>query len=206
MAISRQLLRDAAQFALRQRRYEVEIRTAPGAVRGARLIAVKGPAKLTVAVRTSQRREVGLVRGETGLWKTVSKVDQILVAVPSKQPKSSDHVEVLCFDSETLIKAFEDHADKLHLTIEPNVPVFIPLDAVRTNNSIALAPELNALALWSDEFEMKELRRQFRAKQLDQFMARVTREFAELFGIDSERVIVDFRISSKAEHHHELGR
>jgi hypothetical protein len=203
MAISRQLLRDAAQFALRQRRYEVEIRTVPGAARGARLIAVKGRTKLKVAVRTSQRREVGLVRGETGLWKTVSKVDQILVAVPSKPPKSSDHVEVLCFDSETLIKAFEDHADKLHLTTEPKVPVFVPLES---NNSIALAPELNTLALWSDEFEMKELRRQFRAKQLDQFMARVTREFAELVGIDSERVIVDFRISSKAEHQHELGR
>ena len=203
MPISKEVLRAAAQLALRQRGYEVEIRTAPGAAPGARLTAVKGPTTLAIAVRTSQHREVGLVRGEKGRWKTASKVDQILVAVPSrpsKPLKSSDHVEVLCFESKTFIKAFEDHIAKLHLTIEPEVPVFVPLDAVRSKHSIAGASGLKALALWSDEFEMKELRSQFRAKELDQFIARITREFAELVGIDSERVIVDFRISSKAEH------
>ena len=98
MAIPRQVLRDAAQLALRQHGYEVEVRTAPGAAPGARLTAVKGKTKLNVAVRTSQRREVGLVRAETGRWKTASKVDQILVAVPSKPSKSPDHVEVVCFE------------------------------------------------------------------------------------------------------------
>jgi hypothetical protein len=190
-------------LALRRRGYEVEIRTAPGAAPGARLAAVTGQTKLNIAVRTSQRREVGLVRGETGRWKTVSRVDQILVAVPSESPKSSDNVEVLCFDPKTLINGFEDHLGKLHLTIEPGVPVFVPLDAVRSKSSIAEGPGLKALALWSDEFEVKDLRTQFRAKQLDQFITRVTREFAELVGIDSDRVIVDFRISSKAEHRHD---
>ena len=58
---------------------------------------------------------------------------------------------------------------------------------------------MKASARWSDEFEMNELRRQSRARQLDQFIASVTRDFAELVGIDAERVIVDFRISSKTE-------
>jgi hypothetical protein len=199
MAIPRQVLRDAAQLALRQHGYEVAVRTAAGAAPGARLTAVKGQTKLDVAVRTSQRREVGLVRGETGRWNTVSRVDQILVAVPSKPSKSSDHVEVVCFDSGTLIKAFEGHARKLDLTIEPEVPVFVPLDAVRSKGSNAEASGLKAFALWSDEFEMNELRRQSRARQLDQFIASVTSDFAELVGIDAERVIVDFRISSKTE-------
>ena len=199
MAILRQVLRDAAQLALRQHGYEVEVRTAPGAAAGARLTAVKGKTKLNVAVRTSQRREVGLVRAETGRWKTASKVDQILVAVPSKPSKSPDHVEVVCFDSGTLIKAFEDHTRTLDFTIEPEVPVFVPLDAVRSKGSNAKASGLKAFALWSDEFEMNELRKQSRARQLDQFIARVTRDFAELVGMDAERVIVDFRISSKTE-------
>jgi hypothetical protein len=186
-------------LALRQHGYEVAVRTATGAAPGARLTAVKGQTKLDVAVRTSQRREVGLVRAETGRWKTVSRVDQVLVAVPSKPSKSPDHVEVVCFDSGTLIKAFEDHARKLDLTVEPEVPVFAPLDAVRSKGSNAEASGLKAFALWSDQFEINELRRQSKARRLDQFIASVTHDFAELVGIDAERVVVDFRISSKTQ-------
>jgi hypothetical protein len=199
VAILRQVLRDAAQMALRQHGYEVAVQSAPGAAPGARLTAVKGETKLSVAVRTSQRREVGLVRAETGRWKTVSRVDQILVAVPSKPSKSSDRIEVVCFDSKTLIEAFDDHTRKLDLTIEPEVPIFVPLDAVRSKGSNAEGSGLKASALWSDEFEMNALGRQSKARQLDQFIARVTRDFAELVGVDAERVIVDFRISSKTE-------
>jgi hypothetical protein len=199
MPIPRQVLRDAAQLALRQHGYEVEVRSAPGAAPGARLTAVKGDTKLSVAVRTSQRREVGLVRAETGRWKTVSKVDQILVAVPLKPSKSSDRIEVVCFDSVTLIKAFEDHTRTLDFTIEPEVPVFVPLDAVRSKGSNAKVSGLKASALWSDEFAVNELGRQSKARQLDQLIARVASDFAELVGIDAERVIVDFRISSKTK-------
>ena len=199
MAIPRQVLRDAAQLALRQHGYEVAVRIATGAAPCARLTAVKGQTKLDVAVRTSQRREVGLVRGQTGRWKTVSKVHQILVAVPSKPSKSSDRVEVVCFDSGTLIKAFENHARKLELAIEPEVPVFVPLDSVRPKGSNAETSGLKASALWSEEFQINELRRQSKARQFDKFIASVTRDFAELVGIDAERVIVDFRISSKTE-------
>ena len=46
---------------------------------------------------------------------------------------------------------------------------------------------------------MNELHKQSRARESDQFIARVTRDFAELVGMDAERVIVDFRISSKTE-------
>jgi hypothetical protein len=198
MAMSRQVLRDAAQLALRQHGYEVAVRTATGAAPGARLTAVKGQTKLEFAVRTSRRRAVGLVRADNDRWKTVSRVDQILVAVPSKPSKSTDHVEVVCFDSRTLIKAFEDQARKLHLTIEPDVPVFVPLDAVEAKG-LNRTPGLKGLALWSEEFEINELRRQSKARQLDHFIASVTREFAELVGIDAERVVVDFRISSKTK-------
>jgi hypothetical protein len=197
MAIPRHVLREAAQLALRQHGYEVELRSAPGAAPGARLTAVKGETKLSVAVRTSQRRDVGLVRAETGRWKTVTRVDLVLVAVPSKPSKSSDRIEVVCFDSKTLMKAFDDHTHKLDFTIEPEVPVFVPLDAVRSKGSNAEVSGLNASALWCDEFEVNELGRQSKARQLDQFIARVTRDFADLLGIDAERVIVDFRISSK---------
>jgi hypothetical protein len=199
MRVSKELLREAAQLALRGRDYEVEVRAAPGAAPGARLAAVKGRQKLDIAVRTSRRRAVGLIPGANGGWKTVSRVDQILVAVPSpasKPGRSTEKVEVLCFDAPTFTKAFEDHARKLGLTIQPEIPVFVPLDAVGSSGSTATP--LKALALWRREFAMKELHTQSSAKQLDQFIARVTSEFAELVGIDAERVTVDFRISSKS--------
>jgi hypothetical protein len=58
-------------------------------------------------------------------------------------------------------------------------------------------PGLKKLALWVDEFQVDELDRQSKTEQLEQFIERVTREFADLVGINSRRVIVDFRISSK---------
>jgi hypothetical protein len=120
----------------------------------------------------------------------------MIVVVPSKSP---DHVEVLCFESKTLIKAFDNVVREHQLTRETDVPVFVALDPVRSKGSTARGTELKALALWSDEFETKELGRESRAKQLDQFIARVTREFADLVGVGPERVIVDLRISSEVK-------
>ena len=196
LPISKEILRDAAQLALRRRGYEVKIYTAPGAAPGTRLIAVKEAEELRIAVRTSQRREVGIVQAAKGGWKTVSNVEQVLVAVPSKSP---DHVEVLCFDSEAFVGGLKDRLRKLDLRVEPNVPIFVPLDAVPLKGSAAGVSGLKTLALWGDEFETKELRRQSKAKQWDELIARVTRDIAAFVGVGPERVIVDFRISSKAE-------
>jgi hypothetical protein len=196
VAISREQLRDVAQLALRQRGYDTQSRTAPGVAPGARLTAVKGTTKLKIAVRTSQRRELGLVPGPEGKWKAPPSIDWMILAVPSK---TAGYVEVLCFDASTLIKEFNLIVRKHQLTVEADVPVFVALDEERSKGSTARAGGLKAIALWNAQFEAKDLGRKSRAKQLDQFIARVTGEFADLVGVGPERVIVDFRISSEAK-------
>jgi hypothetical protein len=193
LTYSRQQLRDVARLALQHRGYEVEVTTVAGVAPGARLTATRGrKSALNIAVRTSQKREVGLVPREKGGWKTASSVDQIIAAVPSKSPNK---IEVFCFETGTLVKAFDDYVRKYVRTTEPGVPVFIPLDN-QTKRSGLTKVGLKELAQWVHEFRVDELDKQSKCKQLELFIERVTREFADLTGVDSARVTIDFRISS----------
>jgi hypothetical protein len=54
-----------------------------GFLPGARLMAIKGATKIKVAVRTSLDREIGLMRDGNGNWRTIPKVDMVVVAVPA---------------------------------------------------------------------------------------------------------------------------
>ncbi len=194
IAHSRQQLRNVARVALQQRGYKVDLDSVVGVAPGARLTAIRGrEPPLNIAVRTSQKREVGLIPREKGGWKTASSVDRIIAAVPSQSP---DKIEVFCFKTAKLIKAFDDHVRKNVRTAEPGVPVFIPLDETKSKRSGLTKVGLKELALWVDEFQVDELDRQSKSKHLELFIDRVTREFADLIGVDSARVIVDFRISS----------
>ena len=140
------------QLVLRQRGYDIQIRTAPGVAPGARLIATKGDTRLRIVVRTSQRRELGLVPRAEGGWKTLSSADWMILAVPLKSP---DQVEVLCFEASRLINEFDHIVSKHHLTREADVPVFVALDEKRSKGSTARGTGLKALALWHEELERK---------------------------------------------------
>jgi len=194
MQLSRQRFREIAQFALKRRGYDVTVVAAPRVAPGARLTATKGAATLEIAVRTSQRREVGMIPNSDGRWKGVSGFDWCLVVVPSK---SSTMVEVICFNFTKLAEAFDEHVRKHKLQTEAEVPLFVKLDAILFGKSTSpkSGPKLVA---WRDEFPADEMGKRSKVKQVDEFINRVTREFADLVGVDAERVAVDFRISSEA--------
>jgi hypothetical protein len=76
-------------------------------------------------------------------------------------------------------------------------PIFVKLDAILFGKSTSSKPGPKLVA-WRDEFPADEMGKRSKVKQVDEFINRVTREFADLVGVDAERVAVDFRISSEA--------
>ena len=195
MPIAKQRLRDAGLEALTMRQYGPELVSGPGIVPGARLRATSGPiAGKQIAVRTSQDREVGLLRRyDNRKWRTIPKVREVVVAVPSlTNPDSS--IEVLCFDSKTVIAIFDAAVQKAgKRTLSHKAPVFVALDDVLQKGSGALAGGLAAQAKWREEISAKSITAKL-PDQPDGFIERVKREFADRNGVDVSKVVVEFRI------------
>jgi hypothetical protein len=195
MPISKQRLRDAGFEALTTREYEPKLVSGPGIVPGARLKATAGSiAGEQIAVRTSQDREVGLLRRyDNRKWRTIPKVREVVVAVPSlTNPDSS--IEVLCFDSDTVIETFDAAVKKAgKRALSYKAPVFVALDDTPQKGSGALAGGLAAKAKWRETISVESIAEKL-PDQSDGFIERVKREFAERNGVDVSKVIVEFRI------------
>jgi hypothetical protein len=195
MPITKQQLRDGAREAVTNRQYAPVPVSGPGIVPGARLKATSGPAAgQQIAVRTSQDREVGLLRRhDSPRWRTIPKVHEVVVAVPSlTNPDSS--IEVLCFDSKTVIAIFDAAVEKAgKRTLSHKAPVFVALDDVPQKGSGALAGGLGAQAKWREEISVESIAAKL-PDQSDGFIERVKREFAERNGVDVSKVVVEFRI------------
>lgn len=193
MRIMKQQLRDGAWQAVTNRQYAPKLVSGPGIVAGARLRATAGPiAGEQIAVRTSKDREVGLLR-DNRKWRTISKVRELVVAVPSlTNPESS--IEVLCFDSKTVIELFDAAVKKAgSRALSHKAPVFVALDAVPKKGSGALAGGLGAKAKWREEIPLPSIDAKL-PDQSDGFIERVKREFAERNGVDVSKIVVEFRI------------
>jgi hypothetical protein len=195
MPISKQQLRDGALAAVTIRQYAPELVSGPGIVAGARLRATAGPiAGEQIAVRTSQDREVGLLRRDDNRkWRTIPKVRELVVAVPSlTNPDSS--IEVLCFDSKTVIALFDAAVEKAgSRALSYKAPVFVALDDSPQKGSGALAGGLGAKAKWREEISVESIAAT-PPVQSDEFFERVKREFADRNGVDVSKVVVEFRI------------
>ena len=195
MPITKQQLRDGACEVLTNRQYAPELVSGPGIVPGARLRATAGPAAgKQIAVRTSQDREVGLLRRhDSRKWRTIPKVHEVVVAVPSlTNPDSS--IEVLCFDPKTVIALFDAAVEKAgSRTLSYKAPVFMALDDSPQKGSGALAGGLGAKAKWWEEISVESVAAKL-PDQSDGFIERIKREFAERNGVDVSKVVVEFRI------------
>jgi hypothetical protein len=195
MPITKQQLRDAAWEAVTNRGYKPEPVSGPGIVPGARLKATSGPtAGQQIAVRTSQDREVGLLRRhDSPRWRTIPKVHEVVVAVPSlTNPDSS--IEVLCFDSKTVIAIFDAAVRKAgKRTLSHKAPVFVALDDNPQKGSGALAGGLAAKAKWQKEISVESIAAKL-PDQLDVLIERVKREFAQRIGVDVTKVVVEIRM------------
>ena len=129
MKLRKSHFRACAQVALERRGFSVDIKQGPGIVHGARLRAFKGGRQYDVAVRTSLDREIGLTRELDGRWRTIPRMDLVIVAVPSADVP--DCAEVLCFKRNVVMEAF-DRALVRHQERNPafshKAPVFARLD------------------------------------------------------------------------------
>ena len=184
-------------MALTKRGYAPIKVSGPGISQGARLKATNGPAagKL-IAVRTSQDRELGLLRHPNkNAWRGISKVHEVVVAVPSLA--EPDAIEIYCFDAQAVGERF-DAALKAPDTHRPSLkaPVFVALDDVPQPGSQALASGLEIQAKWRDEIPINAVT----ANPSDNphgFAAevdRLKREFADRNGVDVSKVVIEFRI------------
>jgi len=195
MRITKQQLRDAALAAVKIREYAPVLVSGPGIVRGARLKATAGPISgKQVAVRTSQDREVGLLRRDDDrTWRTIPRVRELVVAVPSLTNQESS-IEVLCFDSKTVIELFDAAVKKAgKRALSYKAPVFMALEDSPKKGSGALAGGLGAKAKWREEIPVASIAAN-PPDQSDGFIERVKREFAERNGVDVSKVVVEFRI------------
>jgi hypothetical protein len=180
--ITKVQLRACARAALERRGYSVTADRGQGFVPGARLIAIKGAAEIKVAVRTSLDREIGLMRNADGSWRTIPKVDLVVVAVPAVGDPAS--VEVFGFDPKMLKKAF-DAALAAQLKRYPDLhhkaPIFVSLDNVSGKAKSGTVSGLKTKTQWREVLALKSVSLQ---------------ENAELMGIDVSKVTVDFHIKA----------
>ena len=207
--MERRVLRACAQAALQRLKFQVEVRKRPGVVPGARLTARKGPEKLEVAVRTSSKRDVTLLRHEDGKWKTIPSVDLVVVAVPAEHGQES--VDVFGFDPLAMLELFDRAAEfqrKRNPEVSEELPICVALDSGRSKGFGKAISGLKDKARWSetvaiDDSILASAKNLASAKKLegakkDQpeigFVERVKRELAELMGVDVSKVEVTFRI------------
>jgi hypothetical protein len=196
MKITKSQLRACARAALEQRRgYSVSVAKGRGFIPGARLTATKGTQEIKVAVRTSLDREIGLMRDQDGNWRTLPKVDMVLVAVPAVDDPGS--VEVLGFDPTVLQREFDAALAaqlKRHPDLSHKAPIFVALDKPSGKAKTDLIAGLETKKEWREVMLLGSVSIQGEAK--GGFIERVKREFAELMGVDVSKVSVDFRINN----------
>jgi hypothetical protein len=193
---TKQDLRECGRLAIERRadpppRIE-EVRGA-GIIPGARLRVSDGSTERTVAVRTSLGREVGFARRPDGRWVTMPKVDEVVVAAPSAD--EPDAVEVLSFDSHTLIEVF-DAALAIRKEEDPKLsrtaPIFVTLDGAASDSIVVLKMK----AKWQMIIPRSDMstRRNGNRPSKEGFINRVKREFAEMNGVDVSKVVIEFKI------------
>jgi hypothetical protein len=195
MKVTKSMLRVCAQTALRRRGFEVSIAGGRGIVRGARLIARKGQTRLKIAVRTSLDREIGLTRNEHGEWRTVPKMDEVIVVVRSSEDDAV--AEVLAFDPGEVVEAFDAVVKESRDSVQAfKAPVFVPVDARRTKEEGLVV--LKEKARWKELVSIQQISRGGSSdpKGADNFIERVKRDFAELVGVDVSKVSVEIRIAA----------
>jgi hypothetical protein len=156
--ITKEMLRRASFLALTDDGFTVSLVNGPGIVPGAQLkTEKKGEEPRTISVRTSLDREVGLLRQRNGKkWRTISRVDEVVVAVPDTEDASK--IEVFGFDPDVLIAVFDAAMEGRKQSINAHkAPLFVPLDRVRKSAAGNVIPALKSKALWRKVVPLEQL-------------------------------------------------
>jgi hypothetical protein len=203
-SMKKTILRACARAALEQRGYQVRVITRPGVVPGARLNAKKGNEDLDIAVRTSSKRDVTLLRRPDGKWRTIPGVDEVIVAVPAEDNEES--IDVFGFEPELMLELFDRAAEvqrKRNSNVSEELPICVALDEGRSKGFGKSISGLKNNAKWRKAVTInasileiaKKLESAKKADGALDFFERVKREFAERNGVDVSKVTVHFAIN-----------
>jgi hypothetical protein len=200
MKIKKEQLRQGARAALAKRGYsDIELAPGPGIVPGARLRAVKDGKSWDIAVRTSSDREVALLRTPSGKWRTITKVDLVLVAVPADDALA---VEVLAFEPNVLLEIFDAAARAVERNKRGDghfkAPFFIPLDDVKASKTKGFRPGLKIKATWCAIVPLGEVSTQLAAFGTEghraRFFEHIKAQIANFVGVDVGKIDLEIRI------------
>jgi hypothetical protein len=199
MKIRKEFLRESARLALGEKGYDVELAPGPGIVPGARLNAVKDGESWLVAVRTSLDREVGLLRNPNGTWRTIPKMDLVVVAVPASDVQAAD---VLAFDPDVLMGVFNATVDIVEKgkrnKARFKAPIFVALDDIKNSRTGVVRPGLKAKAEWQVQIPLDHS--SLRAPPIDgdqsraRFFDRLKQQVADFVGVDISKIVLEIRI------------
>jgi hypothetical protein len=207
MKMRKAQLRECARHVLQQRNVRIEVKSGPGIMPGARLLAWEsdGADEREIAVRTSLDREVGLTRHPDGRWATIPNMDEVIVVVPSADDSGS--AEVLSFKPTVLMAVFDTalkHLKKRSPNLSHKAPIFVRLDKPRAKGkaNVTLGVDhdvtwgLKDKAEWHTIVPLASVPGSPPAESTEGFIERVKREFAALNGVDVSKVVVEFRITA----------
>lgn len=200
LKLRKSVLRESARLALQQRGFTVELISGAGIVPGARLRARNGSDdERNIAVRTSLDREVGLTRNLDGHWVTIPQMDEVIVVVPAADDAGS--AEVFSFAPEAIIQAFDaalKARQKEQVDFSPKAPIFLALDETSSGRSADVNSGLKTRAQWRTLVPLASVPRHRLSETASAvgFIERVRQEFADLHGVDVNKVTVEFRITS----------
>jgi hypothetical protein len=190
-------LRACAPVAFKRRGYAVTLAGGAGVVRGARWRGMKEDGKeYEIAVRTSSDRKFGCTRQPDGRWSTISRMDEVILIVPSREDQTT--AEVFSFDPAVLIAALDEalaiqRARKLD--ISHTTPIFVPLDDRRRGSNKEIVPGIKSDCNWRELVPLGSAPNLVITPESGgKFIDRVKREYALLNEVDVSKVKVSFRI------------
>ena len=193
--ILKQELRRLAALSKQKKGFEIVDVGGRGIGAGVRLRARKGLIRREIAVRTSDDRKVGLTRTPDGKWRTVSEVDEVLVAAISKNDPTT--VEIFSFFAPDLMKAFDrllKHYDGLQRGRGGKLPpVFMSLDPLKKDPD-GIRSNLKGSAQPPEHFPLRiaAVSEVPATETMDEFTDRIVKEYAARVGADADNVTVEF--------------
>jgi hypothetical protein len=197
-------LRVAAELALRERGYEVTQVRARGVKPGTRFEGIKDGVAFKFAVRSTLDGEVGLLKNQSGSWRTAPHVDEVVVA--AADPVDASMVEVLGFDSDELMAEFDKVVAAMEKAGKRNrdykVPVFLSLDKEK-NIAGEVIDGLKSKAIWRSQIALTRLAEAGSAaikpstltQRIERKIAELKLDLAELNVVDVDQVSIDVRIA-----------
>ena len=194
---NRKALRKLVQAALQQQGYAIRL-VKPS---GARIEITRDSQTAYTLVRTSSDRWLGWMRSGDD-WRGLKEAD--LVVVGALRKDKADVADVFAFAPNDLREAFKHNLaarQRKNPKLKESAPIFVCLDDQPNKYPWAVSSNLKAKALWQVELSLepvgsdKELSQTQSSEPQASFAIRVRQEFAELIGVPSEKVSVDFRVS-----------